>query len=277
VDGIEYTKVLDSYSPSYEVGGTVELRYDPDDPEKITSGYAIGIYSMLVGAVILLMAGFLTVKQKRSVRQLKEEGGGIQYMPSKKGEERELYFVTDIGTAKFGHRIEDAERRVLYEAKMTKFTLLSAYEFDFIDYENNQTTHHLIGHTEETDWDSLLIDNNSTFTLDGVDVWKHLRSMGVTIDSRFGRAEGIMPSYDIRKDGELLAYAENTSHFVHEEDAEQHKVASRIPNPMFFRVFTSEENLDLLFMILVAIARTGATDERGGSRRMLLNTLEREK
>ncbi len=144
VDGIEYTKVLDSYSPSYEVGGTVELRYDPDDPEKITSGYAIGIYSLLVGAVILLMTGFLTVKQKRSVRQLKEEGGGIQYMPSKKGEERELYFVTDLGTAKFGHRIEDAERRVLYEAKMTKFTLLSAYEFDFIDYENNQTTHHLI-------------------------------------------------------------------------------------------------------------------------------------
>ncbi len=30
-------------------------------------------------------------------------------------------------------------------------------------------------------------------------------------------------------------------------------------------------------MILVAIARTGATDERGGSRRMLLNTLEVEK
>jgi len=82
-----------------------------------------------------------------------------------------------------------------------------------------------------------------------------------------------MPSYDIRKEGEILAYAENTSHFVHEEDAEQHKVASKIPNPMFFRIFTNEKNLDLLFVILIAIARTGATDERGGSRRMLLNTV----
>jgi hypothetical protein len=45
---------------------------------------------------------------------------------------------------------------------------------------------------------------------------------------------------------------------------------------MFFRVFTGEKNLDLLFMILVALARTGATDEDGGSRRMLLNTVTKD-
>lgn len=276
VDGTEYTNVLDSYSPSYEVGGTVEIRYDPADPNKITSGYGLGIYFMVVGAVILLITGFLTIKRKKSVSQLKEDYGEIRYLPSEKGEERELYFVTDLGTPKFGHRLEDAERRVLYEAKMTKFTMLSDFEFDFIDHERGQTTPHLIGHTEETDWNSLLIDNNSTFQLDGMDVWKHLRSVGVTIDSSFGEAEGMMPSYDIRREGELLAHAENTSHYVHEEDAEQHKVASKIPNPMFFRVFTSEKHLDLLFMILVALARTEATDERGGSRRMLLNTVMKD-
>jgi hypothetical protein len=108
-------------------------------------------------------------------------------------------------------------------------------------------------------------------------VWKHLQSIGVTIDARLDKAEGgIGPSYDIRKDGEQLAYAENTSQFVHEEDAEQHKVVSKIPNPMFFRIFTHEKNLDLLFMILVAIARSGATDETGGSRRMLFNTIKGE-
>lgn len=276
VDGKEYTNVLDSYSPSYKEGGTVEVRYNPDDPNQITSGFAIGVYAMVVGAVILLMIVFLTVKQKKSVSKRLESQGEIRYLPSEKGEERELYFVTDLGTAKFGHRIEDKDRRVLYEAKMTKFTLLSAYEFDFIDHEKNQTTHHLIGHTEEMDWNSILIDNHNTFTLDGMDVWKHLRSIGVTIDARFGKAKGMMPSYEIRKDGEHLANAENTSHFVHEEDAEQHKVASKIPNPMFFRVFTAEKNLDLLFMILVAIARSGATDERGGNRRMLLNTVKNE-
>ena len=276
VDGKTYTGELDTGSGSYKVGKTIPVLYDPNDPAVVHDGSGVGIYFIAVGAVILLMIVFLTVKQKTSVNKLKERQGEIQYLPSEKGEERELYFITDLGTPKFGHRIEDKDRRVLYEAKMTKFTLLSAYVFDFIDHEKNQTTHHLIGHTEEMDWNSILIDNHNTFTLDGMDVWKHLRSIGVTIDARFGKAEGIMPSYDIRKDGEHLAYAENTSHFVHEEDAEQHKVASKIPNPMFFRVFTDEKNLDLLFMILVAIARSGATDERGGSRRMLLNTVKGE-
>ena len=276
VDGKTYTGELDTGSGSYKVGKTIPVLYDPNDPAVVHDGSGVGIYFIAVGAVILLMIVFLTVKQKTSVNKLKERQGEIQYLPSEKGEERELYFITDLGTPKFGHRIEDKDRRVLYEAKMTKFTLLSAYVFDFIDHETNQTTHHLIGHTEEMDWNSILIDNHNTFTLDGMDVWKHLRSIGVTIDARFGKAEGIMPSYDIRKDGEHLAYAENTSHFVHEEDAEQHKVASKIPNPMFFRVFTDEKNLDLLFMILVAIARSGATDERGGSRRMLLNTVKGE-
>ncbi len=272
--GKEYTNVLNSYSPSYKEGGVVEVRYDPADPNKITSGYGIGIYAMAVGAVILLAIIFLTVKQKKSVAQLKETQGEVHYLPSEKGEERELYFITDLGTPKFGHRIEDKDRRVIYEARMTKFTLLSAYEFDFIDHESNRTSHHLIGHTEEMDWNSILIDNHNTFTLDGMDVWKHLRSIGVTIDSRFGKAEGVMPGYDIMKDGEHLAYAENTSQYVHEADAEQHKFASKIPNPMFFRIYTCEKHLDLLFMILVAIARSGATDERGGSRRMLINTLK---
>ena len=276
VDGKTYTGELDTGSGSYKVGKTIPVLYDPNDPAVVHDGSGVGIYFIAVGAVILLMIVFLTVKQKTSVNKLKERQGEIQYLPSEKGEERELYFITDLGTPKFGHRIEDKDRRVLYEAKMTKFTLLSAYVFDFIDHEKNQTTHHLIGHTEEMDWNSILIDNHNTFTLDGMDVWKHLRSIGVTIDARFGKAEGIMPSYDIRKDGEHLAYAENTSHFVHEEDAEQHKVASKIPNSMFFRVFTDEKNLDLLFMILVAIARSGATDERGGSRRMLLNTVKGE-
>lgn len=274
VNNKEYTNTLDSYSPSYKEGSTVEIRYNPDDPNKITSGFGIGIYAMAVGALILMMIVYLTVKQKKAVNKLRESQGAIHYLPSEKGEKRELYFITDLGTPKFGHRIEDKNRSILYEAKMTKFTLLSAYEFDFVDHENAQTTHHLIGHTEETDWNSILIDNHNTFTLDGMDVWKHLKSEGITINSRFGKAEGIMPSYDIMKDGELLAYAENTSHYVHEEDAEQHKVASKIPNPMFFRVFTNEKNLDLLFMILVAIARSGATDEHGGSRRMLLNTIK---
>jgi hypothetical protein len=273
VDGKEYTTTLNSYDPAYKVGGEVAIKYDPNDPSKTTSGFGIGIVIMIIGAVLLAVVIFLTVKKKVSVKNLKETNGELTYAPSVKGEERELYFLTDIGTIKGGHHLEDKNRRVLYEAKMTKFSPLSAFEFDFIDHENNKTIKHLVGHAEEMDWNSILVDNNYTFTIDGQDVWKHLRKIGVTIDSRFGKAQGVMPSYTIRKDGEELAYAENTSQYAHEEDAEKHKVAGKVPVQGFYRVHTREKNLDLLFMILVAMARSGATDERGGSRRMLFNTI----
>lgn len=273
VDGKEYTATLNSYDPSYKVGGEVAIKYDPKNPDEMTSGFGIGIAIMIIGAVILIVIIFLTVKKKVSVKKLKETNGEITYAPSVKGAERTLYFLTDMGTIKGGHRLEDKDRRVLYEAKMTKFSPMSAFAFDFIDHENNKTAPHLVGHTEESDWNSLLIDNNYTFTIDGQDVWKHLRKIGVTINSRL---EGVMPTFTILKDGEEIAYAENTSQHVHEDDAEQHKVASKVPVQGFYRIHTKEKNLDLLFMVFVAIARSGATDERGGSRRMLFNTLKGE-
>ena len=159
---------------------------------------------------------------------------------------------------------------------MTKFSPMSDFKFDFIDHEHNKTMPHLIGHAEESDWNSLLIDNNYSFTFDGKDVWKQLRKLGVKIDSRFGQAQGVMPSYNISWNGEELAYVENTSQYVHEDDEEAHKVASKVPVQGFYRVRTREKNLDMLFTILVAMARSGATDERGGSRRMVFNTLKGE-
>ncbi len=51
VDGKEYTRQLDSYDPGYKVGGTVEVKYDPKDPTKITSGFGFGIYLMIAGGV----------------------------------------------------------------------------------------------------------------------------------------------------------------------------------------------------------------------------------
>ena len=273
VDGKEYTRVLDSYDPTKKVGDTVGIKYDPKDPSKVTSGFGFGIYLLIAGALILLIVIFTTVKKKVSVKKLKEMNGDLTFAPSEKGEERKLYFVTDLGTPKYGHRIEDQNRKVLYEAKMTKFTLSTPFGFNFIDHEHGKTTPHLIGHAEETDWNMLLIDNNYTISFDGKDIWKQLRNIGVTIDSRFGKAQGVMPSYTISKDGEELAYAENTSQYVHEEDEEQHKVAGKVPVQGFYRIRTREKNLDLLFTILVAMARSGATDERGGTRRTLFNTL----
>lgn len=270
----EYTRVLDSDSPSYHVGGTVDIKYDPNHPETIHSGMGFGIYLIIAGGVILLLVVGLTIKKKVSLKKLKETRGEVHYAPSEKGEQRELYFLTDVGTPKYGHRIEDKNRKVLYEAKMTKFSLTSAFRFDFIDHIHNTTTPHLIGHEEQTEWNSLLFDNHYTFTFDGEDIWKHLKRNGISVNSKLASGKILTSSYSILRDGEEIAYVETSSQYVHEDDAEQHTVGSKIPVHGFYRILTKEKNLDLLFVVILAFARSGATDDKGGSRRILYNSIK---
>ncbi|MBR1496541.1 MAG: DUF3592 domain-containing protein [Oscillospiraceae bacterium] len=279
VNGKTYTGKLNQSSGSYKVGKTIPVLYDPNDPTVVHGGDGIGIYFIVVGALILAFIIFSAVKEKQDrnrIKELRERSGQTGYAPSVQGEEREVYFLTDLGTPKYGHRIEDQYRRVLYEAKMTKFNLASAYEFDFIDHEHGTTAPHLVGHEEESQWDTFLIDNHYTFELDGVDVWKHLKENGVSVDTALDSGNGrlIGTNYRILRDGLEIARAESTSQYPHEEDAEQHKAAGAVPVQGFYRVWTREQNLDLVFMTLVAFARSGAADDRGGNYGVVIGTLK---
>ena len=54
--------------------------------------------------------------------------------------------------------------------------------------------------------------------------------------------------------------------YVHEEDeAGQGKLSKLIPMTGYYRVWTREQNLDLIFLTLMAFARTGARNDEGGS------------
>ena len=188
------------------------------------------------------------------------------YAPSVKGEPRQLYFLTDTGTAKVGHRIEDASRKVLYEAKVTKFSLIGATGMDFIDHEKGTTTPHQVGHEIETDYHSILIDNHSGFRFDGEDIWKHLKRNGVVIQSSFMSGKPLWPQYRVLRDGEEIAVLQSSGVHVHEEDAAgDGKLAKMVPARGYFRIQTREKNLDLLFVVAMAFARTSALDGEGGS------------
>ena len=280
VDGKTYTGKLNQSSGSYKVGKTIPVLYDPNDPAVVHGDSTIGLYFIAVGAVILAVIVVSAIKEKRALAQTKElheTFGRTGYAPSVQGEERELYFLTDLGTAKAGHRLEDSARRVLYEAKMTKFALTTPCGFDFIDHEHGTVTPHLVGHEVETDWNSLIIDNNRTFDLDGEDIWKHLKNNGVSVETSFGGGSGRLLGLNARilRDGVEIARAESTGQYPHEEDAEAHKAAAKIPVRGFYRVWTREDNLDLLFVTLLAFARSGAADDGGGTRGALLGTLRK--
>lgn len=274
VNGKEYTRQLDSFSPDYAVGKEVEVRYDPKNPGTVHSSPVFGYVIMVIGAAILVFVIVWTVREKTAVKQLKETRAETVYPPSEKGDRRTLYFLTDLGTPKYGHHIEDKNRRVLYEAKMTKFTLTAPFGFDFIDHEHHITTPHLVGHEEETDWNSILLDNHYTFRLDGEDIWKHLKRNGITVESKIVANNTLRSAYRILRDGEEIAYMEATSKYVHEDEEQEHKAAGKVPVQGFYRIQTREKNLDLLFVTVLAFARSGAADDKGGRFGMLKGTLK---
>ena len=266
-DGARYTSQIDTYSGSWKVGRNVTVYYDPQDPSVIHGGRGFGVYLMVLGAVIIAVVIVSGKKNKRGQAELEEmraKRGGVVYAPSVKGAEREVYFLTDTGTPKYGHRIESRSRKVLYEAKMTEFSMVSAYRFDFIDHEHGTRTPHLVGHEEETDWgNSLLLDNHCTFELDGEDVWALLRRIGVSVETE--RQEGtVWPRFRVSRDGEEIAILEAASRYVHEEDEEQHKLMKNIAVQGYYRIWTREENLDVVFLTAMAFARTGALNDEGG-------------
>ena len=147
---------------------------------------------------------------------------------------------------------------------MTKFSLTSPYGFDFIDHEHGRTTPHLVGHEEESEYNSFLLDSNYTFELDGVDIWKYLKKNGIDVQTE--RMDGaVWPRYRVSRDGAEIAVLESSSQYVHEEDAEQHSVVSKLAVPGFYRIRTREENLDAVFVTAMAFARSRALNDEGGT------------
>ena len=279
VDGQKYEEKLNYFSPSFKVGKTINVRYNPENPSEVHGGSGFGLYVLIAGIVIMALAIGSMIREKASLKKLKENesvGKDAVYPTPDLGQERELYFLTDLGTPKYGHRIEDAAHNVLYEAKMTKYTLTAPFGFDFIDHEHNKTTAHLVGHEESSEWNSLIVDNHHTITFDGEDIWKHLKRNGIRVDSRLGGGSGklVGVNYVIYRNEVELARVESTSQYVHEEDAEAHKIATAVPAQGFFRIWTRERNLDLLFVTLLAFARTEASADNGGTRKTLFNTLK---
>ena len=76
----------------------------------------------------------------------------------------------------------------------------------------------------------------------------------------------LWPQYRVLRDGEEIAVFHSSGAKVHEEDAAgKGKLANMIPARGYFRIQTREKNLDLLFVVAMAFARTSALDGEGGS------------
>ncbi|MBQ3791828.1 MAG: DUF3592 domain-containing protein [Clostridia bacterium] len=262
VDGKDYTTTFSGLSGSYKVGDAIQVFYDPANPAKTTNnkmGGFLPIIMIVVGAAALVFGVYTAVRAFRKSKALDEAvpGGvdsisfdGFKTSPGV----REYYCRFDGQMLKPGYILEDENRMVLFEGKMTKQALVGARTFEFRNQTTGEVKEHQVGHTVTSTIDDSVFSASSSFKLDGVNVWDHLHSLGIRIrTSLTSKFPNLV--YNVSKDGKAFAILETSGQYVHEDEASQHSV--NIPvGRYYYRIWTDSSDFETLFTTVFAISET---------------------
>ena len=263
VDGKDYETTFPNMPKSAKEGDEIKVFYNPDDPEQTTNSKTPGFIGLIVigvGVLALVGGAAMTVKAFRKSKELDKvakapavDFAGFKQAPGV----REIYCRHDGVTLKPGYILEDANRKVLFEGKMTKQALVGARIFEFADRTTGKVEEHEVGHTTTQSYNDEFFSAKSWFKFDGRNVWDvlHERGLRMTTDisSKFPNL-----TYEVSRDGKAFAKIETSGRFVHEDEAAEHKV--NIPvGRYFYRVWTNSSDLETLFLTIFAISETEQT------------------
>ena len=263
VDGKEYENSFEALSKAPAVGSTVKVFYDPADPESISNtknSRLIGAIMFVVGLAAAGFGIFSGVKNLKKLKamdeQIREANAGekpVVVVPAKE-QMTEYYVLFDGNTFKPGYIVEDRNRSVVFTGEMTKNAAVGPRLFTFTDHVMGRTTEHQVGHTVTQQFNNEFFSMSSYFKFDGQNIWDLLHDKGIRIETDM---HSIFPRlrYTVSLYGKFFALIESSSKYVHEEDEAEHKIA--IPTGRyFFRCWTNEDNMDLLFLTVFAISES---------------------
>ena len=156
------------------------------------------------------------------------------------------------GTMKQAFFLEDENGNVVYEGKMTKFSLFGASPFEFINHVTNKSEEHKVGKTVtiEQGGNDLIsfMSKRSYFKYDDKKIWDYLHDLGIRIDSKVSTSK-IGMTYEVSFEGKPLATIASSSP----------KGKSIITTDMYYDVTCEEKDLDLAFLVAFSIAKTEQT------------------
>ncbi len=265
VDGGNYTAMFANLVGEYKTGDEIKVFYNPDDPKEAADGQASPLFSpilIVVGIAALAFGVLQTVKSFKKSKLLDETGGsqlpaaefdGFKTAPGV----TEYYVRFDGNTLKPGYIVEDADRKVLYEGKMTRQALVGSRVFEFTNHVTGHVEEHEVGHTVTQSYNDEMFSAKSWFKLDGENIWDVLHGKGLRMATDLGRRFPNL-TYNIAKDGRPFAVAETSGKYVHEDDAAQHKMNVPVGR-YYYRVWTASAELDTLFLAIFAISETEQT------------------
>ena len=156
------------------------------------------------------------------------------------------------GTMKQAFFLEDENGNVVYEGKMTKFSLFGASPFEFVNHVTNKSEEHKVGKTvtiEQSGNDLIsFMSKRSYFKYDDKKIWDYLHDLGIRIDSKVSTSK-IGMTYEVSFEGKPLATIASSSL----------KGKSIITTDMYYDVTCEEKDLDLAFLVAFSIAKTEQT------------------
>ena len=158
-----------------------------------------------------------------------------------------------LATIKQAFFLEDENENMVYEGKMTKFSLFGASPFEMVNHITNKTEEHKIGKTvtiEQSNGIDIIdfLSKRSYFKYDGKKIWDYLHDLGIRIDSKLsGNKVGM--TYNVSFEGKPLATIATSSP----------KGKSLITTDLYYDVTCEEKDLDLVFLVAFSIAKTEQT------------------
>ena len=161
------------------------------------------------------------------------------------------------GTVKEGFILYDEHEKEVYKTQMVKFKLFGASPFAFTNNITNKTEEHTVGKTVTTSENHgndiagaimNVMSTKSGFKYDGKKIFDYLHEKGIRIDSNINTSKVGM-KYDITLEGKPLATIATSSP----------SGKSLLSFEGFYDVECEEEDLDLVFLVAFAIAKTEQT------------------
>ena len=158
------------------------------------------------------------------------------------------YFLKPtLKTIKQGTALEDENGKVACEAKMLKFKLFGPSPFEFTNNITNTKEEHKIGKTitQSESGPAEFFSVKSSFKYDGKNIWDYLHDKGIRIKSAIQSGKLGM-TYDVSFEGNQIATITSSSP----------KGKSLITTDLYYDISCEEKDLDLVFLVAFAIART---------------------
>ena len=266
VDGKEYTTTFANLPESRNVGDPITVYYNAENPEMTSNSKGSGLFSiaLMAAGVLAIICGIaMTAKAFKKSKELEKTDLGkdlpaIDFDRFKyDAGTKEIYCLYDGNTLKPGYILEDADRNVLYEGKMTKNSLVGDRVFEFTDHTKGTSSSHQVGHTVTQTFSNEFFSATSWFKFDGKNVWDVLHDRGLRMKTNlFSKFPNLV--YEVSKDGGAFARIETSSKYVHEEDEAQHKIAIPVGR-YYYRIWTKSTDFETLFLTVFAISETEQT------------------